>query len=301
MIESSSAYTFLDRFCSYIVTVRRLSRNTVEAYSRDIVKYVRFIELKQNKPVKDCERLDLLLFLNSEQKKGLSSRSISRIMSSIKSFYSFLESDGLLKNNPFTDVQTPKSELKLPVVLSKDEVDTLIDAPDTKTALGIRDRTLLEVLYATGMRVSELISLTYDNINLEAGFVIVVGKGSKERLVPLGDEAMYWLRKYFEEARPKLMSKRTHSFLFPNRAGGTLSRQGFWKIIKKYCLKVAIHKKISPHTLRHSFATHILEGGADLRSIQVMLGHSDISTTQIYTHIAKDALKKIHKKYHPRG
>jgi integrase/recombinase XerD len=241
------------------------------------------------------------LFLVNEYKKGISSRSLSRTISSIKTFYGFMVSDGILSQNPFIDFEGPKIDKKLPFVLTREEVDALINAPDPEKIIGLRDRTLLEVIYATGLRVSELISLRIENINNEAGFIIVFGKGSKERVVPLGEEALLWLKKYTEKSRHKLLKGKINSFVFLNRSGCKMSRQGFWKIIKKYRLEAGITKNISPHTLRHSFATHILEGGADLRSVQIMLGHSDISTTQIYTHITKGTLKKIHEKYHPRG
>ncbi|MEI6127525.1 MAG: site-specific tyrosine recombinase XerD [Pseudomonadota bacterium] len=301
MLKDVTNQQLLDSFYNYMVVERRLSGNTVESYSRDLTKYTRFIEENQKKKVSDCARLELLLFLTGEQKNGLSSRSLSRMLSSIKTFYNFLVSEGILAQSPFQDVQTPRIEQKLPGVLSQDEVTALIHAPDTDTFSGLRDRAFFEVLYATGLRVSELISLTTENVNLEAGFLIVVGKGSKERIVPLGEAAIACLKRYLMESRPHMMSRRVHSYVFVNRAGEKMSRQGFWKILKKYCLTAGIAKRISPHTLRHSFATHILEGGADLRSVQVMLGHSDIATTQIYTHMANTTLKKIHEKYHPRG
>jgi integrase/recombinase XerD len=301
MKKDRSNHQLLDRFYNYMVVERRLSLNTIESYSRDLTKYLLFVESKKGRRFKDCSRIDLLIFLNTLKKKGLSSRSLSRMLSSIKTFYNFLISDGILTRNPFQDIQTPRIEQKLPSVLTLDEVDALINAPDTVTPIGMRDRTLLEVLYATGLRVSELVSLKMSNVNLEAGFVVLIGKGSKERVVPLGEEAVSWLKRYIKESRPELLSGKINSYIFINRSGDSLSRQGFWKVIKKHCLNAGIVKKVSPHILRHSFATHILEGGADLRSIQIMLGHSDISTTQIYTHIAKDSLKKLHKKYHPRG
>lgn len=301
MKKDRSNHQLLDRFYNYMVVERRLSLNTIESYSRDLTKFLLFVESKKGRRFKDCSRIDLLIFLNMVKNKGLSSRSLSRMLSSIKTFYNFLISDGILTRNPFQDIQTPRIEQKLPSVLTLDEVDALINAPDTVTPIGMRDRTLLEVLYATGLRVSELVSLKMSNVNLEAGFVVLIGKGSKERVVPIGEEAIFWLKRYLEESRLKLLSGKMNSCIFINRSGDSLSRQGFWKVIKKHCLNAGIVKKVSPHILRHSFATHILEGGADLRSIQIMLGHSDISTTQIYTHIAKDSLKKLHKKYHPRG
>lgn len=301
MLKDITNQQLLDRFYNYMVVERRLSGNTVESYSRDLTKYTRFIEEHQKKNIVDCSRLELLLFLTGEQESGLSSRSLSRMLSSIKTFYNFLVSEGIAARSPFQDVQTPRIQQKLPGVLSRDEVEALIHAPDTDTFFGLRDRAFFEVLYATGIRVSELVSLTMENVNLEAGFLIVVGKGSKERIVPLGEAAVLFLKKYMADSRLQMVSRRVHSYVFVNRDGEKMSRQGFWKIIKKYCLIAGIAKRISPHTLRHSFATHILEGGADLRSVQVMLGHSDIATTQIYTHLANTTLKKIHEKYHPRG
>lgn len=301
MTKENTNQQLLDNFYNYMVVEKRLASNTIDSYSRDLIKFVEFVESNNRKHIKDCSRLDLLSFLNVIKKKGLSSRSLSRMLSSIKSFYNFLVSDGILTHNPFQEVQSPKIDQKLPGVLTQEEVDRLISAPDTDTPLGLRDRTLFEVLYATGLRVSELVSLKLKNINIEAGFVIVIGKGSKERVVPFGEEAALWLQKYINRSRPTLLSATMNAHIFVNRSGQRLSRQGFWKIVKKYCLQAGIKKMISPHTLRHSFATHILEGGADLRSIQIMLGHSDISTTQIYTHITKESLKKLHKRYHPRG
>ncbi len=291
----------IDSFYNYMLIERGLSKNTIEAYGRDLTKYSNFIYDSRSKGLMNCTNKDLLFFLDHLKKRGYSSRSTSRTVSCIKTFYKFLLHEKVIKQNPFNEIKTPKSEKRLPGVLDIDEVDLILNAPDINTSTGLRDKTLFEVLYATGLRVSELISLTINNVNMEAGFVIVLGKGSKERIVPLGDEAMSWIKRYQAESRPLVLQNRLSDFLFLNRYGNCLTRQGFWKIIKKYCLIAGITKKVSPHTFRHSFASHILEGGADLRSVQTMLGHSDISTTQIYTHIEKSALKKIHKKYHPRS
>lgn len=301
MKKKYSNNDLLDRFYNYIVAVRRLSTATVESYSSDLKKFLHFLDTQQDKLFTECSSLEILFFMNQQQKKGISSRSISRMLSSIKTFYNFLVSDGIIIKNPLQDINSPKINKKLPDVLTREEVDSLIFTPDTNTPLGIRDRALFEILYATGLRVSELVALGVENINMEAGFIIVIGKGNKERIVPLGEEAIMWLKRYIAEARPKLLAGTVCNHIFINRSGKSLSRQGFWKLVKKYCLQAGISKRISPHTLRHSFATHILEGGADLRSVQMMLGHADISTTQIYTHITKNALKKLHKKFHPRG
>ncbi len=292
--------TLLDRFYQYMVVERRLADNTVEAYSRDLTRFLDFHEAL-GRSFADATRLELLGFLNQQREQGLSSRSLARMLSSIKTFFYFLTSERLIEKNPFFDMESPRIGEKLPCVLNRSEVVALLNAPDVETPLGLRDKAMLEVLYATGVRVSELLSLGFNTINLEAGFVIVVGKGSKERIVPLGMEAIARVRHYIEESRPRLANASKNTLLFLNRNGSAMSRQGFWKIIKKYCLVAGILKDVSPHTLRHSFATHLLEGGADLRSVQLMLGHADIVTTQIYTHIAQDSLGKLHEKFHPRG
>jgi len=292
--------SLLDRFYQYMVVERRLADNTVESYSRDLGRFLEYYD-EQKRSFFDADRLELLAFLNKQREQGLSSRSLARMLSSIKTFYYFLTSERLLERNPFFDMQSPRIGGKLPSVMTRDEVVALLNAPDTDTPLGLRDKALLEILYATGVRVSELLSLEFKTINLDAGFVTVIGKGSKERIVPLGMEAIERVRNYIEAGRPHLADSSKTTLLFLNRNGGALSRQGFWKVVKKYCLIAGIVKDVSPHTLRHSFATHLLEGGADLRSVQLMLGHSDIVTTQIYTHIAQDSLRKLHDKYHPRG
>jgi integrase/recombinase XerD len=301
MKEGASNQLLLDGFYNYMVAERRLAPNTVEAYARDLDRYLAFIANGNTLQLKQCTRSVLTLFFSHQQAQGLSARSLARMLSSIKTFYNYLIIEGVIDQNPFQDVQTPHLDKKLPVVMTREEVDSLLTAPDTATPLGLRDRTFFEVLYATGLRVSELIGLKIDNLNLDAGFVIVMGKGSKQRIVPLGEVALGWLREYLVQVRPVLMKRSVNSYVFVNRDGSLMSRQGFWKLIKKYCLSAGIAKIISPHTLRHSFATHILEGGADLRSVQVMLGHADIDTTQIYTHVANTTLKKIHNTYHPRG
>jgi integrase/recombinase XerD len=292
--------SLLDRFYQYMVVERRLADNTVEAYSRDLGRFLEHHETI-GKPFAEANRLELLAFLNQQREQGMSSRSLARMLSSIKTFFYFLASERLIEKNPFFDMQSPRIGGKLPGVLSRADVVALLNAPDCDTPLGMRDKAMLEVLYATGVRVSELLSLGFNTINLDAGFVIVVGKGTKERIVPLGMEAIARVRRYIEEGRPRLAGASKNTMLFVNRNGNALSRQGFWKLIKKYCLAAGIRGDVSPHTLRHSFATHLLEGGADLRSVQLMLGHADIVTTQIYTHIAQDSLRKLHDKYHPRG
>lgn len=301
MDNTISDSELLDRYIHFLIVEKGLAANTVESYSRDLARYHEFILNNQKKSLLECSRVDMVLFIEAEKNSGLSNRSLARMISGVKGFYRFLVAGQFLKKSPLHDFLSPKQERKLPAVLSGEEVEALINAPDTDTAIGIRDRAFFEVLYATGLRVTELISLSMNSTNLDAGYVIVIGKGSKERLVPLGEEALYWIRRYLADARPELLKNNRCSFFFLNRSGERLSRQGFWRVIKKYCLAAGIAKNISPHTLRHSFATHLLERGADLRSVQIMLGHSDISTTQIYTHVSRQRLKKIHETYHPRG
>ena len=290
----------LDRFYNYLAVERRLAGNTLESYGNDLKKYLEFLKSRNSKSVLHSSRVDLLTFLNQERKRGISARSLARTLSCIKTFFKYLVQDGLLDKSPIQDVETPRQERKLPGILSVDEVEALIKAPDIAAPLGLRDRALFELIYASGLRVSELMSLSLNSINLEAGYILVLGKGSKERVIPVGEEALKWVKQYTAESRPKLTARKNCKYLFVNRSGARMSRQGFWKLIKKYCLQIGITKKISPHSLRHSFASHLLEGGADLRSVQTMLGHEDISTTQIYTHVARERLKTVHDKYHPR-
>jgi integrase/recombinase XerD len=226
---------------------------------------------------------------------------MNRALAAARGFYKYLIRENIIDENPIANIELAKVWMRLPDTLSKDEINHLLEQPDLNTILGVRDKAMLELMYATGIRVSELITLTINNINWQVGYLIVVGKGSKERIVPIGKSAIDCLTRYLEGGRDKLMKGKISHVLFVNRSGYGLTRQGFWKIVKKYATKGKILKKIHPHTFRHSFATHLLEGGADLRSVQVMLGHSDIATTQIYTHVSRKQLKDIHRKYHPRG
>ncbi|MCX8044530.1 MAG: site-specific tyrosine recombinase XerD [Desulfobacterota bacterium] len=300
MRSYSDQYALIDRFYMYLVTERRLSEHTIAAYSSDVQRFCAYLE-RHGKAVPSCGQIEVLSFLHDQLAHRLSSRSIARMLSSIRCLYDFLVSDGVLQHNPLQDVQSPRPAQKLPHVLEHDEMERLLRAPDIQTPRGIRDKALLELLYATGLRVSELVSLTIAQVNLETAFVLVRGKGSKERVVPMGDIAVTWIKHYLSEARPVLASSRQSPYLFITAAGAPLTRQAFWKLIKKYCRTAGITKVISPHTIRHSFATHLLEGGADLRSVQAMLGHADIATTQIYTHVTGRSLKRSHEKYHPRG
>ena len=288
----------LDQFINHLRVERGLSDNTIQAYSLDLVKFLQYLNKKGISPI-GITRYQLIRYIDSLQ-DTISRRSISRKLSSIKMFFRFLISDGKIEDNPARLLETMKLPLRLPEILSREEVDLLISMPDVKTDLGQRDKAMLELLYATGLRVSELTGLKLSNINIQAGFVRTVGKGSKERIIPIGTMAIDALKMYISDGRLRLLKKRNSSRLFVNNRGNPISRQGFWKILKNYGTIAGIHKKISPHKLRHSFATHLLEGGADLRSVQVMLRHSDISTTQIYTHVNRERLKQVHDKYHPR-
>jgi integrase/recombinase XerD len=235
------------------------------------------------------------------KKKNLSAKTIVRNLVAIRTFFRFLIQEGILGTNPIEDLESPKVAKTLPEILTLKEIEQLLEQPNLKTPLGMRDRAMLEILYATGMRVSELTHLPTHQVNLEGGYVLLYGKGSKERVVPLGSEAMKWITLYLKKSRGVLAKGKESPFLFINRSGKGMSRQRFWKNLKDYARRAGLRKRISPHLLRHSFASHLLERGADLRSVQMMLGHVDISTTQIYTHVTGERLKKIHQRYHPRG
>ena len=291
----------LDQFLNYLVVEKGLSLNTLESYSRDLNKYLDFLSEKGIKDISTTSDVTIVSFITALKKKRLSNRSIARNVTSIKMFYKFLTENHYITKNPALIIETAKGETKLPQVLSIAEVELLLQKPDRNTVRGLRDAALLELLYATGLRVSELVSLPVNNLNLEAGYLIAYGKGSKERLVPIGEVAQNAIREYLHKGRPALLRNSQSPYLFLTRNGKPFTRQGFWKLIKGYALSAGIQKNISPHTLRHSFASHLLERGADLRSVQMMLGHVDISTTQIYTQVTTERLKKIHNQYHPRS
>jgi integrase/recombinase XerD len=296
--NNNSTNELIDQFINHLRIERGLSDNTINSYSRDLIRFVKYLDQKKISPLK-VRREDIGNYLGS-LRKDLSARSIARNLSAIKMFFKFLISEGRLKDSPARLLESIKLPTRLPEILSRKEVDLLLSQPDPTLNLGQRDKAMLELLYATGLRVSELIGLHLININLEAGYVRTIGKGSKERIIPMGEIAMKAIRDYISDGRASLLKGENIPYLFVNSRGKPISRQGFWKIIKKYGIMAGIKKKITPHRLRHSFASHLLEGGADLRSVQVMLGHSDISTTQIYTHISRERLKQVHEKYHPR-
>lgn len=291
----------IDQYLNYLLVEKGLSRATLASYSADVVRYQDFLDQNGVDRISETDTALILKHLISLRKSGLGARSRARHLVSLRGLYRFAVQEKYLKHDPSKLVDLPKLSLKLPDVLAVDEVSQLLNSPDTTKPLGARDAAMLELLYAAGLRVSELVNLKLQDINLEAGFVRVFGKGSKERVVPIGLPAQKKIAFYIEGARKAALKKRLSPYLFIGRAGKPLTRQGFWKLLRRYADQARIHKKISPHSLRHSFATHLLEGGADLRAVQVMLGHVDISTTQIYTHVTRKHLKALHQKFHPRG
>jgi len=287
---------YLENFRLYLLAERGLAKNSVEAYIRDIVQ---FFEFTDKDPVK-TETGDISRFLYSLKKSKLRPRSIARKLSSIRVFYKFLFSEGYIDHDPSELIETPSIPVYIPVVLEVYEVEKIIDAVDTSEPIGLRDLACIETLYGCGLRISELLSLRMEDVFLEDGFIRVIGKGGKERLIPLGGRAKKAILDYLEKGRP-FFEKTKNPLLFLSKRGKKISRMGFWKGLRKYVDMAGIKKHVTPHTFRHSFATHLLEGGADLRAVQLMLGHSDISTTQIYTHLSREYLKEIVRSFHPRG
>ena len=291
----------LDRFLHYLTVEKGYSDNTIEAYHHDLSRFMQHLEQKGISDIARVDRLDLRAFFLALRRQGLSTRTIARNQVALRTFFRFLILEGVLEINPSEELESPKTVQALPEILTSREVEELLEQPDVTTPLGIRDRAMLEMLYATGMRVSELVGLPMNQVHLEAGYALIYGKGSKERVIPLGSEAVRWVDRYLKTVRGSLTKGRESPSLFLGRTGRSISRQRFWKSLKGYGRKAGIKKRMTPHLLRHSFASHLLERGADLRSVQMMLGHVDISTTQIYTHVTGERLKKVHKKYHPRG
>lgn len=293
--------SYVNDFINYLAVERGLAQNTLESYGRDLRQFQTFLQNSQLDFLQNSNRDTILSYLNNLQVKGRAVSTISRNLAAIKSFYQYLVRERHLEKDPAVNLESPKLEKKLPKILSIAEVEELLKQPNTFQPTGLRDKSMLELLYATGIRVSELINLNISDVNLDMGYIKCYGKGSKERIVPLGSIAAKCAQEYINKGRPKLVRTYEESSLFVNHHGNRLTRQGFWKIIKKYALEANITKDITPHTLRHSFATHLLENGADLRSVQEMLGHADISTTQIYTHVTKNHLKEVYDKTHPRA
>ena len=287
-------------FINHLIVEKGLSDNTVSAYRMDLQSFLHFLTGKGIGSLGQVRKADVMDYLLELKNKGISARSHARHLVSIRQLYRFLVLEGRVAEDPSLNISFPKTWQKLPHVLSYSQVESLLAQPD-ETPLGIRDKAMLELLYATGLRVSELINLTVNAVNLEAGFLLCQGKGSKERLVPIGTSARECVKKYCATARLQLLKDTRKELLFVNRFGNKLSRQGFWKILKEYALQAGIQQTITPHTLRHSFATHLLENGADLRSVQAMLGHASISTTQIYTHVSMEKIKELYFKHHPRA
>ncbi|RLB82459.1 MAG: site-specific tyrosine recombinase XerD [Deltaproteobacteria bacterium] len=304
MTESSginSQDALFDRYLNYLLVEKGLSEKTIESYSEDLSRYFAFLRQKGIKHVSDHDTDLILKHLLNLKDAGLSARSRARHLVTLRGFYRFLINEKLFKHDPVKFIDLPKSGLKLPDVLSVEDVENLLSIPDPNSPKGVRDSAMIELLYAAGLRVSELLNLRLMAVNMDACYVRVIGKGAKERIVPMGLCAKEKIDHYIKFARPFFLKDLKSQYLFVARAGKPMTRQGFWKLLKRYALKADLRKEITPHSLRHSFASHLLEGGAGLRAVQMMLGHVDISTTQIYTHVAREQLKKIHKKYHPRG
>lgn len=292
----------INDFIHYLVVERGLAENTVMSYRRDLSSYSRYLHtVEQLDSHETVERVHIISYLQYLKDQGKATTTLARNIASIRSFHQFLFRERVSDKDPSIHIETPKKERKLPKVLTTTEVESLLSSPDLTKPFGERDLAMLEILYATGVRVSELVNLNLSDVHLTMGFVRCIGKGNKERIIPLGSIAIKSLNNYIETARHKLIKKKKHDALFVNHHGDRLTRQGFWKILKKLALQSGITKPLTPHTLRHSFATHLLENGADLRAVQEMLGHADISTTQIYTHVTKTRLKDIYKQYHPRA
>jgi integrase/recombinase XerD len=297
----STAHALVDAYLTHLRVERRLADHTLESYSRDLQRLGEFAAALE-KPIQQLDRRNLEGFVDGLMNEGLSPRSVARMVAAVRGFYRFAVLAQHLGANPADDLHAPRAWPALPKYLDIDEVERLIGQPDVATPRGLRDRALIEVLYATGLRVSELIRLRSADLNLDAGYLSTTGKGNKQRIVPIGEQAAKWVMKYIREGRPALLGRRNSPWLFVNARRGTcLTRVGFWKILKAYGRQANVSRALSPHVLRHSFATHLLEHGADLRSIQMMLGHADLSTTQIYTHVLEARLRAVYDRFHPRA
>jgi len=289
---------YIAEYTDFLKIEKRQSSNTVAAYRHDINCFASYFSSKELSTVTSSEVRSFLVDL---RRKGLASSTVARCLSAVKSFYNYLFTEKLILENPTEMIESSRPWRKFPHVMSMDEVDALLAAPDIKTSIGLRDLAMLELLYATGLRVSELVSLKMSTVDLKGGYLRALGKGSKERVIPFGDAARIAVENYLLNSRPILLKKRNSADIFLTRRGSAMTRQGFWKTLKVYTIKASIVNKVSPHSLRHAFATHLLERGADLLSVQQMLGHSDISTTQIYTHVLQERMREVHDRYHPRS
>lgn len=292
----------IQNYLHYLKVERGLSENSIISYERDLNRHNAYVVQQSITDLNEIDRLFILAFLKELTDEGKSSTTIARMVSSLRKFYQFLRQEQWIDQDPMQHIDTPKRRQSLPKTLTIAEVEQVLSMPDTSKKLGIRDRAMLEVMYATGLRVSELLSLKLDDLHLALGLLQTIGKGDKERILPIGDMAIQWIHVYLEKSRPLLLKKKPDTpYLFLNSQGKPLTRQGFWKILKKYAQQAGIKKEVTPHTLRHSFATHLLENGADLRIVQELLGHADISTTQIYTHITKQRMVDVYQHYFPRA
>ena len=296
----SDSEELIDKFLDAIWMERGLSANTLGAYRADLMTLWRGLS-ERSIAIEDAEKADLLEFIAKRVESGAKPRSTARQLSSFRRFFRYIMREGMRDDDPTAEIEMPRIGRSLPKTLTEEEVDSLLHAPNTDEPLGHRDRAMLELLYATGLRVSELINLQLSQVNFNQGVLRIVGKGDNERLIPLGDESQRWLRDFIDGPRMEILLERQTDYLFPTRRGDRMTRQAFWHIIKRYALKAGVEKKLSPHSLRHAFATHLLNRGADLRVVQLLLGHSDLSTTQIYTHVARERLKELHGQHHPRG
>jgi integrase/recombinase XerD len=296
----SAASPVVDAYLDHLRVERRLAAHTLESYARDLAALAAFAA-GAGRRIETLDRQALEAFVREQRGRGLSPRAGARAAAPIRGFFRFLVLDRMLDSSPADDLRPPRAWPALPTFLSIEEVDTLIAQPDISTTLGVRDRAMIELLYATGLRVSELVGVRLADLHLDEHYLTCIGKGSKERLVPIGEQASEWIRTYTSRGRRELLNGRASPRLFLNARGGALSRVGFWKILKQYALKAGLPRTLSPHVLRHSFATHLLERGADLRAIQLMLGHADLSTTQIYTHVLESRLRTVYDRFHPRA
>ena len=292
---------YLKDFIYHLSVEKGLADNTLDSYQRDLRKYLQFLQAQNINSFGQTSRRQITAYLSEQQSKGLAPSTITRSLASIRSFYQYLLKEQIITENPAVELESPKSEKKLPHVLSFQDIELLLEQPRTDCIIGMRDKAMLELIYATGIRVSELVSLNLNHANIKMGFLRCDGKGGKERMIPLGSVAIKSLQDYLKYSREKYVKNKEEKALFLNQHGNRLTRQGFWKILKKYVLRAGFNTEITPHTLRHSFATHLLENGADLRSVQEMLGHADISTTQIYTQVTRKKIKEIYDQAHPRA
>jgi integrase/recombinase XerD len=294
-------YQWVDQYLNYLKIEKGLAPKTINAYAGDLDRFMAYLDQQAVTGLDGIDTPTILKYIIELRKSGRSARTRARHLVAIRGFFSYLTKSDVVSSNPVKRVDLPKIGFKLPEVIDSKQVDELLEIPDRQRAKGLRDAAMLELMYAAGLRVSELIHLEITAVNLEAGFVRVLGKGSKERIVPIGRKAIDCIQDYLEQARPQLLKALVSRYLFVARGARPMTRQGFWKLFRRYALQAGLPSRATPHSLRHSFASHLLEGGADLRAVQVMLGHVDIATTQIYTHVAQKRLIEIHQKYHPRG